>query len=81
VRTVLQKDGVRGLYAGWFAALAQKIPSYGLTWVFFQQLKQTRCVCGVGRVCLCVCVVFRVYVCVWIWAQSRESKGCPSLVA
>ena len=42
VRTVLAKDGARGLYAGWFAALAQKIPSYGLTWVFFQQLKQTR---------------------------------------
>jgi len=42
VSTVLRKDGVRGLYAGWFAALAQKIPSYGLTWVFFQQLKQAR---------------------------------------
>lgn len=54
VRTVLQKDGVRGLYAGWFAALAQKIPSYGLTWVFFQQLKQARCVarglCGCGYI-------------------------------
>lgn len=42
VSTVLRKDGVRGLYAGWFAALAQKIPSYGLTWVFFQQLKLAR---------------------------------------
>ncbi|EWM25692.1 s-adenosylmethionine mitochondrial carrier protein [Nannochloropsis gaditana] len=42
VRTVLKTDGVQGLYAGWFAALAQKIPSYGLTWVFFQQLKIAR---------------------------------------
>jgi len=42
VSTVMKRDGVRGLYAGWFAALAQKIPSYGLTWVFFQQLKLAR---------------------------------------
>lgn len=25
---------------GWFPALVQKIPSYALTWMFFQQLKQ-----------------------------------------
>lgn len=42
VKSVLSSSGVGGLYAGWFAALAQKIPSYGLTWVFFQQLKEAR---------------------------------------
>jgi hypothetical protein len=42
VKQVFRESGVRGLYAGWFAALAQKIPSYGLTWVFFQQLKEAR---------------------------------------
>jgi hypothetical protein len=42
VRTLLKAEGPRGLYSGWFAALAQKIPSYGLTWVFFQQLKEAR---------------------------------------
>ena len=30
-----------GFYAGWWPALAQKIPSYSLTWMFFQQLKKT----------------------------------------
>lgn len=42
VKQVFRESGVQGLYAGWFAALAQKIPSYGLTWVFFQQLKEAR---------------------------------------
>lgn len=42
VRKVLATEGVAGLYDGWFAALAQKIPSYGLTWVFFQRLKEIR---------------------------------------
>ena len=40
VRSIIVKDGVRGFYAGWWPALAQKIPSYGLTWMFFQQLKR-----------------------------------------
>ena len=40
VRCIIAKDGFRGFYAGWWPALAQKIPSYGLTWMFFQQLKR-----------------------------------------
>ena len=32
-------DGVIGFYVGWFPALVQKIPSYALTWMFFQQVK------------------------------------------
>ena len=31
--------GVSGFYIGWFPALVQKIPSYALTWMFFQQIK------------------------------------------
>lgn len=39
--TGLAKDkGVLGFYTGWFPGLVGKIPSYGLTWVFFQQLKR-----------------------------------------
>jgi solute carrier family 25 S-adenosylmethionine transporter 26 len=34
--------GIRGFYAGWWPGLVGKIPSYALTWTFFQQLKQTR---------------------------------------
>ncbi len=30
---------ISGFYKGWFPALFQKIPSYALTWMFFQQLK------------------------------------------
>ncbi len=33
------KDGIAGFYVGWFPALIQKIPSYALTWMFFQQVK------------------------------------------
>lgn len=32
--------GIKGLYSGWWPGVAGKIPSYGLTWVFFQQLKR-----------------------------------------
>ena len=39
VRSVIQEKGVRGFYAGWWPGLVQKIPSYGLTWVLFQQVK------------------------------------------
>jgi len=39
VRRILQEDGIMGFYAGWWPALAQKIPSYGLTWMFFQDFK------------------------------------------
>jgi solute carrier family 25 S-adenosylmethionine transporter 26 len=34
--------GIRGFYAGWWPGLVGKIPSYALTWTFFQQLKQAR---------------------------------------
>lgn len=39
VRRILQEDGLKGFYAGWWPALAQKIPSYGLTWMMFQDFK------------------------------------------
>ena len=40
LRQILKQEGVKGFYAGWRSGLAQKIPSYGLTWMFFQQLKR-----------------------------------------
>jgi solute carrier family 25 S-adenosylmethionine transporter 26 len=39
-KSIMETEGVRGFYAGWWPALAQKIPSYGLTWMCFQQLKR-----------------------------------------
>lgn len=39
VRSVIKDKGVLGFYAGWWPGLVQKIPSYGLTWVLFQQVK------------------------------------------
>lgn len=39
----LAKDrGVAGFYSGWWPGLVGKIPSYALTWTFFQQLKVAR---------------------------------------
>ncbi|CAM9516794.1 unnamed protein product [Chrysoparadoxa australica] len=40
VQSIRATEGVRGFYTGWFPNLAQKIPSYGLTWMFFQQFKR-----------------------------------------
>ncbi|KAL3904293.1 MAG: hypothetical protein SGILL_010124, partial [Bacillariaceae sp.] len=37
-----QNRGIQGFYAGWFPGLVGKIPSYALTWTFFQQLKRMR---------------------------------------
>ena len=34
--------GIGGFYAGWWPGLVGKIPSYALTWTFFQQLKKLR---------------------------------------
>lgn len=34
--------GINGFYAGWWPGLVGKIPSYALTWTFFQQLKRIR---------------------------------------
>ena len=40
VQTIARsKEGISGFYVGWFPALVQKIPSYALTWIFFQQIK------------------------------------------
>ena len=46
---IANDEGIRGFYKGWLPALMQKIPSYALTWMFFQQLKQSFLVL-VGRV-------------------------------
>lgn len=40
LRRIWKADGFAGFYSGWWPALAQKIPSYALTWMFFQQLKR-----------------------------------------
>eukprot|EP00903_Cladosiphon_okamuranus_P012134 g11383.t1 len=40
VREITRNEGLPGFYTGWSANVAQKIPSYGLTWVFFQQFKR-----------------------------------------
>lgn len=37
---IFKSEGLRGFYTGWWPALAQKIPSYGLTWMFFQEFKR-----------------------------------------
>jgi solute carrier family 25 S-adenosylmethionine transporter 26 len=39
----LMKDkGVKGFYGGWWPGIAGKIPSYGLTWTLFEQIKRVR---------------------------------------
>jgi len=35
-----EKGGINGFYKGWGPGLIGKIPGYGLTWVFFQELKR-----------------------------------------
>jgi Mitochondrial carrier protein len=35
-------NGISGFYSGWWPGLVGKIPSYALTWTFFQQLKTLR---------------------------------------
>lgn len=39
VRRIYKTEGIRGFYVGWLPAIMQKIPSYALTWMMFQQLK------------------------------------------
>lgn len=34
--------GILGFYSGWWPGLVGKIPSYALTWTFFQQVKRIR---------------------------------------
>jgi hypothetical protein len=36
---IWKSEGIVGFYAGWLPAIVQKIPSYALTWMLFQQLK------------------------------------------
>ena len=40
--SIAKEEGILGFYKGWFPALAQKIPSYALTWMFFQQFKTVK---------------------------------------
>lgn len=42
VQGLYQQKGIMGFYAGWWPGLVGKIPSYALTWTFFQQLKRAR---------------------------------------
>jgi hypothetical protein len=35
------EEGMAGFYRGWLPALVQKIPSYALTWMFYQQIRFT----------------------------------------
>lgn len=42
IRGLASEQGIRGFYRGWWPGLAGKIPSYALTWTFFQQLKRIR---------------------------------------
>jgi len=37
-----ERRGVLGFYSGWWPGLVGKIPSYALTWTFFQQIKRVR---------------------------------------
>jgi len=39
VVAIASTEGVAGFYRGWLPALLQKIPSYALTWMLFQQIK------------------------------------------
>ena len=39
IASIAKKEGIQGFYMGWLPSVVQKIPSYALTWMFFQQLK------------------------------------------
>ena len=39
VLSIVSKEGIRGFYRGWLPAIVQKVPSYALTWMLFQQVK------------------------------------------
>ena len=39
IRQIFEMEGLQGFYTGWLPSLLQKIPSYALTWMIFQQLK------------------------------------------
>jgi hypothetical protein len=42
IRGLYRERGVLAFYRGWWPGLVGKIPSYALTWTFFQQLKTAR---------------------------------------
>eukprot|EP00586_Coscinodiscus_wailesii_P009262 CAMPEP_0172523252 /NCGR_PEP_ID=MMETSP1066-20121228/293566_1 /TAXON_ID=671091 /ORGANISM="Coscinodiscus wailesii, Strain CCMP2513" /LENGTH=325 /DNA_ID=CAMNT_0013306321 /DNA_START=602 /DNA_END=1579 /DNA_ORIENTATION=- len=42
IKGLAASNGVKGFYTGWWPGLAGKIPSYGLTWTIFQQLKRAQ---------------------------------------
>lgn len=42
IKGLYSNRGISGFYTGWWPGLAGKIPSYALTWTFFQQLKRIR---------------------------------------
>ena len=39
-RKLARTEGWKGFYIGWAPSMASKIPSYALTWSFFQSLKR-----------------------------------------
>ena len=39
---LMKEKGVGGFYTGWWPGIAGKIPSYGLTWTLFEQIKRVR---------------------------------------
>ncbi|KAL7545052.1 hypothetical protein ACHAWF_012365 [Thalassiosira exigua] len=41
-RGLMKDKGVAGFYSGWWPGIAGKIPSYGLTWTLFEQIKRVR---------------------------------------
>lgn len=42
VQGLAEQRGLAAFYTGWWPGLVGKIPSYALTWTFFQQLKEAR---------------------------------------
>ena len=41
-RSLPKDKGIAGFYTGWWPGIAGKIPSYGLTWTLFEQIKRVR---------------------------------------
>jgi len=40
VSSLKDNGGIKGFYTGWWPGLVGKVPSYGLTWALFQQVKR-----------------------------------------
>ena len=41
-KSLMKDNGFAGFYTGWWPGIAGKIPSYGLTWTLFEQVKRVR---------------------------------------